>query len=191
MANVYIVGGPNGAGKTTFAQQFLPIYADCETFINADLIAADMLPLSPDTAAFPAVRLMLEQIALRAKHHEDFGFETTLSGHGHLNLIRELKREGYKEIFFFVWLPTVEMSLSRVHDRVLRGGHNIPKDVVRRRFGRSIQNFFHDYGPLADSWTLFNNSGMAPRLMAFEQGGELRIIDGDGYHSLIAGYGKP
>src|ERR1700691_5648025 len=116
-----------GAGKTTFAQQFLPIYADCETFINADLIAADMLPLSPDTAAFPAGRLMLEQIALRAKHHEDFGFETTLSGHGHLNLIRELKREGYKEIFFFVWLPTVEMSLSRVHDRVLRGGHNIPK----------------------------------------------------------------
>jgi predicted ABC-type ATPase len=191
MANVYIVGGPNGAGKTTFAQQFLPIYANCKTFINADHIAADMSPFSPDTAAFPAGRLMLEEIALRSKRHEDFGFETTLSGHGHLNLIRELKREGYKVIFFFVCLPTVEVSLSRVRDRVLRGGHNIPEDVVRRRFGRSIQNFLYDYRPLADSWTLFDNSGMAPRVMAFEKAGELRIIDGDGYHSLIARYRKP
>jgi predicted ABC-type ATPase len=163
MANVYIVGGPNGAGKTTFAQQFLPVYADCKIFINADLIAADMSPLSPDTAAFPAGRLMLEQIALRAKRHEDFGFETTLSGHGHLNLIRQLKREGYEVVFFFVCLPTVEMSLSRVRDRVLRGGHDIPEDVVRRRFGRSIQNFFRGYLPFADSWTLFDKFGHGPK----------------------------
>jgi hypothetical protein len=35
----YIIAGPNGAGKTTFANEFLPVEAECFNFINADLIA--------------------------------------------------------------------------------------------------------------------------------------------------------
>jgi len=63
-ANVYIIAGPNGAGKTTFAPEFLPKYADCRNFINADLIAAGMSPFSPESAAIRAGRLMLEEIEI-------------------------------------------------------------------------------------------------------------------------------
>jgi predicted ABC-type ATPase len=83
--SVYIIGGPNGAGKTTFAREFLPNYADCKNFINADLIAQGVSPFSPEAAAFRAGRLMLEEIDLYAKRGENFGFETTLSGRSYLS----------------------------------------------------------------------------------------------------------
>ena len=64
--HIYIIAGPNGAGKTTFAQEFLPYYAKCETFINADLIAKGLSPFSPTAAALRAGRLLLEQIDIYA-----------------------------------------------------------------------------------------------------------------------------
>ncbi|MDP3703002.1 MAG: Zeta toxin family protein, partial [Candidatus Omnitrophota bacterium] len=74
--NLYIIAGPNGAGKTTFAKEFLPHYAKCENFVNADLIAGGLAPFSPETAALRAGRLLLEQIQLLADRRSDFGFET-------------------------------------------------------------------------------------------------------------------
>ena len=77
--NLYVIAGPNGAGKTTFAKEFLPHYAKCENFVNADLIAGGLSPFSPEAAAMRAGRLLLEQIRLLASKRSDFGFETTLS----------------------------------------------------------------------------------------------------------------
>lgn len=98
--NVYIIAGPNGAGKTTFVREFLPHYADCKNFINADLIAQGMSPFAPDSAAFRAGRLILAEIDFLTKRGVDFGFETTLSGRGHLNLICRLKNLKMKFIFY-------------------------------------------------------------------------------------------
>ena len=78
--NLYVIAGPNGAGKTTFAKQFLPNYAECREFVNADLIADGLSPFSPESAAILAGRLMLERIKELANQRKDFGFETTLSG---------------------------------------------------------------------------------------------------------------
>jgi predicted ABC-type ATPase len=69
--NVYIIAGPNGAGKTTFAREFLPQYADCPHFINADLIAQGLSPFAPETVAFHAGRLMLGEIDSLAKQKVD------------------------------------------------------------------------------------------------------------------------
>jgi len=112
--SLYIIAGPNGAGKTTFARQFLPNYADCRNFINADLIAQGVSPFSPEAAAFRAGRLMLQEIDLYAKRGESFGFETTLSGRSYLSLIRRLKKRGYKVHFFYLWVPSVELALWRI-----------------------------------------------------------------------------
>jgi predicted ABC-type ATPase len=71
--NVYIIAGPNGAGKTTFAREFLPNYANCKIFVNADLIAQGLAPFSPENAAFRAGRLMLEEIELYAGRGVDLG----------------------------------------------------------------------------------------------------------------------
>jgi predicted ABC-type ATPase len=113
------------------SREFLPHYADCKRFINADLIAQGMSPFSPDAAAFRAGRLMLEEMERYAGLRETFGFEATLSGLGHLRLLRRLKKSGYEVHFFFLWVPTVSLALTRVRDRVLRGGHNVPETIVR------------------------------------------------------------
>lgn len=187
---VYIIAGPNGAGKTTFAREFLPKYAGCKTFINADLIAQSVSPLSPEEVAFSAGRLMIEEINSCVKRGETFGFETTLSGRSYMALIRHLKKRAYEVHFFFLWIPTVRLALTRVRTRVLEGGHDVPERVVRRRFDRSIRNFLQHYRALADSWMLFDNSGTPPILIAFEEGGKPRIINGELYENLTAHWGK-
>jgi predicted ABC-type ATPase len=187
--SVYIIGGPNGAGKTTFAREFLPQYADCKNFINADLIALGLSPFSPEAAAFPAGRLMLEEIQRFAKHGDDFGFETTLSGTTYLNMIRRMRKQGYSVHIFYLWLPDVELALSRVRDRVLEGGHNVPEPIVRRRYVRSIKNFLRVYRSEVDFWTLFDNSGKVPAMIAVEKQSKLHIIDEEFYNALIRKYG--
>jgi predicted ABC-type ATPase len=188
--NVYIIAGANGAGKTTFAREFLPYYADCTNFINADLIAQGVSPFSPDAAAFRAGRLMLGEIDLYARRRADFGFETTLSGHSYLKLVRGLMKVGYQSHIFYLWVPRVELALDRVRIRVLRGGHDVPEAVVRRRFDRSIRNFLRNYRLLADSWTLFDNSGETPKTVASEADHKLSIIAADKFGELVARYGE-
>ena len=188
--NVYIIAGPNGAGKTTFAREFLPNYADCLNFVNADLIAQGLSPFSPESVAFRAGRLMLGEIEILMKQEVDFGFETTLSGRSHLNVIRRLKQRGYEVHVFYLWLPSVELALSRVRGRVLQGGHDVPEAVVRRRFDRSITNFLVYYRQLADSWTLYDNTGVAPSVIASEEGGQLQLNEVRRYNELVKRYGK-
>ena len=72
----------------------------------------------------------------------------------------------------------------------MRGGHDVPEPVVRRRFDRSIRNFLVHYRRLTDSWTLFDNSGATPRVVAFEKNEEVRIIDDDLFEALVKRYGR-
>jgi len=183
--HLYIVAGPNGAGKTTFAQKFLPQYADCLEFVNADLIAGGLSPFDPEKAAVQAGRLMLDQIHSFAKRGLDFGFETTFSGKTYVKLLKDLKNKGYYIHLFFLWINTVTLALERIDLRVKNGGHHVPETTVRRRFVRSLPNFFRYYQPLADSWTIFDNSEDIPKMIAFEESGTIEIRNPDLYEVLL------
>lgn len=174
---VYVIAGPNGAGKTTFARVFLPEYAQCKNFVNADLIASGLSPFSPSAVEIKAARLMIEQINSLAKRKVDFGFETTLAGKTHLRLLRKLKKRGYSIHLFFLWIPRVELALERIEARVRQGGHSVPARVVRRRFERSMRNLFEHYLLLLDFWMLFDNSLETPRVIAFEKTRQRRVFD--------------
>jgi predicted ABC-type ATPase len=172
----YIIAGPNGAGKTTFARKFLPEYVKCLDFINADLIAGGISPFVPEKAAIQAARIMIEQIHHLAESRRDFGFETTLSGKSHANLLHKLKGKGYRIHLFFLWLPNADLAIERIADRVRKGGHNIPEGVVRRRFHKGLNNFIKIYLPLLDSWFIIDNSREISRMIAFEKDGVRKII---------------
>jgi predicted ABC-type ATPase len=111
------------------------------------------------------------------------------SGRTLLNSIRCLKKWNYAVHIYFLWLSEVDIALDRVRIRVMRGGHNIPEDVIRRRFERSIRNFLTTYRSLADSWTFFDNSGEIPELIASEDDGKLGIIMTIRYQDLVARHG--
>ena len=187
---LYVIAGPNGAGKTTFAHEFLPKYADCKNFVNADLIAQAMAPFSPETAAFRAGRMMLDEMHAFANRRVSFAFETTLSGRGYLPFLRRLRAEGYQVHIFFLSLTSVELALSRVRERVLRGGHDVPEAVVRRRFDRAMQNFLGYYRRLANDWILFDNSGRSPQTVALAKGEQVRIINNKVHSALVKRYGE-
>ena len=183
--NLYIIAGPNGAGKTTFAREFLPHYADCYEFVNADLIAGGLSPFQPDRVAIQAGKLMLEQIYSLGKRGVDFGFETTLSGKTYAHLRRELKKCGYVIHLFFLWVSDVDLALKRIADRVKNGGHNLPENVVRRRFKKGLQNLFRIYRPLLDTWVLLDNSTDTPNLIALEELSKLTILNTILYNDII------
>src|SRR5579864_8152616 len=109
--NCYIIAGPNGAGKTTFATQFLPVYAGCFNFINPDLIARAISPFDPDAGMLRAGRSVLERIAKSATAGKDFAFETTLSGRTYLQVLRAVKKAGFRLHMFYLWIPSPELAL--------------------------------------------------------------------------------
>ncbi len=175
--NVYIIAGPNGSGKTTFATMFLPDYVKCPNFVNADLIAQGLAPFKPRSAAIKAGKLVLQQIHEFAERGVDFAFETTLSGKSYVSLLSTLKTKGYALHLFFLWLPSPELAIARIKDRVAEGGHNVPAEDVRRRFVRGINNFFKSYESLFDSWMLFDNSRAKPLLIAKRRNGHREAIN--------------
>ncbi len=167
-SRILIIAGPNGAGKTVFATEFLPNEANCPTFINADLIAAGLSPFRPDLAAVRAARVMLNLIHDYVRQGESFAFETTLSGRGYARLIPRWQEQGYWIKLFFLRLPTPEMAIARVRQRVVEGGHEVPEPVIRRRFHAGWRNFESIYRDLVDEWAVYDNSGELPVLVAEE-----------------------
>ncbi len=182
--NVYIIAGPNGSGKTTFATTFLPEYARCEYFINADLIALGLSPFSPQQVAIKSGKLVLEQIKEYSKNSLDFGFETTMAGVTYLKHFKLLKEKGYKICVFFLWIPSSQLAVERVKDRVAQGGHNVPIKDIKRRFERSIRNFFKQYRLFTDKWILFDNAGAKPKIIARKNNSNIEIINRNLFESI-------
>lgn len=180
----YIIAGPNGAGKTTFATEFLPLYANCRNFINADLIAHGLSPFDPNGGLLRAGRMVLEHIAEFTSAGSDFAFETTLSGRSYVPLLRKMKTTGFRLHLFYLWIPSPELALLRIRYRVESGGHNVPECDVRRRFSRTLGNLFRLYRPLLDTLHFLGNSSDTPRLIFKDESGQTTIGDAALYEQL-------
>ncbi len=134
-------------------------------FLNADLIAAGLSPFAPEVAAVKSARLMLQEMAAASSAGESFAFETTLSGLSYIQHIKKWQEQGYHVSLFFLSLESVEMAINRVAHRVQQGGHNIPEDVILRRFALGLVNFRERYRSIVDAWALYDNSGPRPKLI--------------------------
>jgi predicted ABC-type ATPase len=109
---------------------------------------------------------MLERLRELAASGQDFAFETTLSSRSFYPFLKQLRERGYELHLVYVWLRSADMSVERVASRVQRGGHNVPEEAVRLRYGRGVHNFFHLYRPIADAWVLCDNSDDEPLIVA-------------------------
>lgn len=186
--HVILIGGPNGAGKTTIAPTLLRDFLEVPVFVNADTIAQGLAGFEPHVSEFQAGKVMLARLAELAASRSDFAFETTLASRSFAPWLLELRRTGYHCHVLFIWLPSVEMALERVAQRVRLGGHDVPPEVVHRRFQRGLHNFTHLYQPAADTWAVYDNSkDSGPRIVA--SGGSAastRIADEDTWERIRA-----
>ena len=189
--NLYIIAGCNGAGKTTASFTVLPEMLNCREFVNADEIAAGISPFNPEGVAIQAGRLMIDRIIQLLKDGETFAFETTLATRSYVKLIQQAKKRGYFVTLLFFSLSSSEQAQRRVAQRVSMGGHNIPSDVIVRRYEAGLQNLFQLYMPVCDYWTLYDNSNCPAVRIASGFGTEkIEVFEKERYFELRKKYFK-
>ena len=128
---ILVFAGPNGSGKSTITQYFDKV----GTYTNADEIVA-ATGMSNEEAAVFADKKRYE--AIDAK--EDFTFETVLSSHYKLDILKKAKENGYFIKCIFVLTNDPMINVSRVETRVASGGHNVDKDKIISRYYKSLAN---------------------------------------------------
>lgn len=176
--NLFIISGCNGAGKTTASYTILPEILDCKEFVNADEIAKGLSPFQPEKVSIEAGRIMLNRIKELIESGENFAFETTLSTRSYTHTVKKAQEKGYNVVLLFFWLQRVELAIERVKERVREGGHNIPTDVVKRRYKKGIYNLFELYLPVIDSVLIFDNSEGKHELIAEKiEGNQLTLLN--------------
>ena len=165
MPTLYIIAGPNGAGKTTASKTVLPDMLNCYQFVNADEIAKGLSPFAPESVSFQAGRIKLQRIQDLLKAGNDFGIETTLATRSYTNLIKRARDSGFTIVLLFFWLPNADFAKKRVTSRVAEGGHNIPVEVIERRFKAGLINF-PAFMKISDRWYIYNNESLPAELIA-------------------------
>ena len=166
MPNLYIIAGCNGAGKTTASFTILPEMLNCKEFVNADSIAAGLSPFNPESVAIEAGRLMLSRIHELMRAGVDFAFETTLATRSYVSLVKSAKEVGYKVTLLFIWIDSPATAMQRVAERVMKGGHNIPSEIIERRYYRGLFNLINLYIPICNIWMVVNNEAIIPEPVA-------------------------
>jgi predicted ABC-type ATPase len=166
LPNIYIIAGCNGAGKTTASFTVLPEMLDCKEFVNADEIAKGLSPFQPETVSFHAGRIMLERIAELIDLEVDFAFETTLTTLSYKKTIELARQRGYKITLLFFWLNDVKLAIERVATRVSEGGHDIPEDVIVRRYFKGLENLTKIFTDICDYWIVIDNSNTPYKFIA-------------------------
>ena len=166
MKDIVVIGGPNGAGKTTIAKELLPNKLGLLEFVNADNIALGLSPFNPEGVAVSAGRVMLGRIHELTQAARSFALETTCAGRGHARFLRRCQSEGWRVTLIFLWLNDPDLAVRRVAQRVAEGGHNIPREVIVRRYWAGLRNLIGLYLPLADTAKIYDNSDGTGLLLA-------------------------
>ena len=185
MANLYIIAGCNGAGKTTASYTILPEMLNCKEFVNADSIAAGLSPFRPESVPFEAGRIMLNRIHQLIGEKADFGFETTLAAKSYISLIKVARESGYVISLLYFWLSSPEFAMSRVAKRVKKGGHNVPMEIIERRYYRGISNLLKLYMPICDNWIVLDNTDAVSNVVAMGGINAEKLVKNDDIWNII------
>ena len=182
---MYIISGCNGSGKTTASYTLLPEMLECNQFVNSDEFAKSLSPFNPSEASVSASRYMLQKIYYLLGNHMDFCVETTLATRSLMGIINDAKSRGYTVDILYFWLKSPEMAIARVKSRVEAGGHNIPENVVRRRYYMGLNYFFETYAPVCDRWMLADNSSSPFAIVAEGSPAGIKVRDKEKYDIIL------
>ena len=145
-----IIGGVNGCGKSSLTGALKAERSDLGLLIDVDKLAAHLgSPVEGGKAAVRKIDECLEKGI-------SFTQETTLSGARTERTIRRAKERGYTIRLYYIGLDTMEESLGRIANRVAKGGHDIPREDVERRFSTRFADVLRVL-PYCDEARFFDN----------------------------------
>ena len=176
MPTLYIISGCNGSGKTTCTYSLLPEMLECKQYVNSDEFAKALSPFNPGAASLKAGRLMLLKVKYMMDRNETFSIETTLATRTLIKIATIARNRGYSVVILYFWLSSPQMAIQRVHNRVAAGGHDIPEEVIKRRYYMGLDYLFNDYIPMCDHWILADNSNPPFKVIAQGSKGEEPIV---------------
>lgn len=170
-----MVAGPNGAGKTTLAHAFLS--QQDARYLGADAIAEELSPGVPERAQVAAGRRFLTAIEDALEQERSLAVESTLSGRTFCRIIELAQERDFATSTIYLFLDSADTCVARVQGRKRKGGHDVPESDIRRRFDRSLGNFWATYRFLADDWALVYNAGSGFQDVAFGAAEKLYVRD--------------
>lgn len=150
-----IIGGANGSGKTTFALNYLEELG--LDFLNADLITKSLEDKGVKNALVAAGRIFFARLNNYINNGQSFIVETTLSGSYINKVAQKALDQGYSVKLIYLFLDDDDLCVERVRTRVLKGGHDVPEIDIRRRFLRSLNNFWNQMSKISNDWLLLYN----------------------------------
>lgn len=154
-----IIAGPNGSGKTSITNKILEHeWIENCLYINPDIIANETFgdwnsPVAVIKAANLAAQMREDCIA---KKHSLI-FETVLSANDKITFVKKAKEQGFFIRLFFVGTESPTINASRIAQRVLEGGHDVPITKIINRYSKSIANCCY-VAKLADRTYIYDNS---------------------------------
>lgn len=176
-----IVAGPNGSGKSS-------VYRDADLewdgrsvwIVNPDLLAArisDVERIAQRDANLAAVIRIEAWIEASIDVHKTIGVETVLSTAKYRRLVDKAKGLGFAVWLIYVVLDSPDRSIERIKLRVAKGGHHVADADVRKRYGRSLDQFGWFLDQSDQAW-IYDNSGASPRQIGQKQDGVVQIDTG-------------
>lgn len=169
MKQYTIIGGVNGVGKSSFTGVLKERTTDLGVIIDVDKITAD---LGGNTLA--GAKAALAKIRDCISRNVSFTQETTLSGYRIEATTKEVKELGYRVRLFYVALDSSAESLSRIQNRVRRGGHDIPTEDVLRRFSARWESLAKVI-PYCDEAEFYDNDNGFIKVAEYRNG-EIRPV---------------
>jgi predicted ABC-type ATPase len=95
----------------------------------------------------------------------DFCFETVMSHPSKIEEIKEAKQKGYKTYLYFICIDDPEVNVSRVENRVEKGGHNVATEKISSRYYNTLTNLIKMIENV-DKCYLFDNSSEEYKLIS-------------------------
>ena len=166
-----VIGGANGSGKSTLTRWARDFFQSDAT-LDADAAAVELQAQESGTVGrIEAGREVLRSAKEFLGKKNSFSVETTLAGNTYLRMLADAKKLGYRTRLLYIGTNNIQINIARIRDRVKKGGHEVPLEDQRRRYGRSLTNLSKALA-LSDETVLLDNS--------FENGHHIVAVKGRG-----------
>lgn len=154
-----IIAGPNGSGKTSITQKFLHHeWAEGTTYINPDQVAKDIFGNWNDSGAVLKAANYCSELRERClAEKKSFVFETVFSAQDKIDFVIRAKEAGFFIRVFFISTSNPAINASRIANRVMKGGHDVPITKIISRYYKAIRNC-KTISPIIDRLYIYDNS---------------------------------